>query len=522
MSRAIVGYSGFVGSNLLQFYKFTHFYNSKNFKDAANLEFDELFFCGIPAVKWYANKNPEEDSVILNDIKNILKTIVVKKLIFISTIDVYEYTDSQQNESYDCDFMNTHAYGRNRVLFEEFVKTTFCNYHIIRLPALFGKGLKKNIIYDLIYNNQIENISKDTSFQWYDLNWLQKDIDIIVKNNIPICNLFTEPLSTFDIIQLFAYPIENFTNKSKLVYNVQTKYSHLFESSINGYIRDKFTVLHNLKTFIYFNKIDKSRLVVSNICIKSISQFQFACILRLFGIKYVQIAPTTLMHDWDQLEHIKFDTFINNGLQVYSFQSITYGLHTLNIFEPTTARLLMSHLKKVIDVGIKHKIKVFVFGCPKNRRILDINNAENDEIFCEFFRELGDYVGNADLTICIEPNSKQYDCNYINTIEEAGKLVERINHTNIKMMVDIGNAMMENDNLENIYKYKNVICNVDVAQKKMDNFTVVKENHLQFMTILKNANYCNKINLEMLLCDEECELDHLCKSLHNFIQIVAS
>ena len=33
MVRAIVGYSGFVGSNLLQFYKFDYFYNSKNFID---------------------------------------------------------------------------------------------------------------------------------------------------------------------------------------------------------------------------------------------------------------------------------------------------------------------------------------------------------------------------------------------------------------------------------------------------------------------------------------------------------
>jgi hypothetical protein len=37
MVRAIVGYSGFVGSNLLQFYKFDYFYNSKNFIDAKNM-----------------------------------------------------------------------------------------------------------------------------------------------------------------------------------------------------------------------------------------------------------------------------------------------------------------------------------------------------------------------------------------------------------------------------------------------------------------------------------------------------
>jgi len=158
MKRGIVGYTGFVGSNLLQFYKFDSFFNSKNFHEAKNMYFDELYFAGIPAVKWYANKFPEEDNTIINNIKSILKTVQVKKIILISTIDVYEYVDSKFDEDYDCDIFNNHTYGVNRYLFEDFVKKQFENYHIIRLPALFGKGLKKNIIYDLMNKNQIEKI----------------------------------------------------------------------------------------------------------------------------------------------------------------------------------------------------------------------------------------------------------------------------------------------------------------------------------------------------------------------------
>jgi hypothetical protein len=268
---------------LLQFYKFDSFYNSKNFYEAKNEYFDELFFTGIPAVKWYANKFPEEDNKIIEDIKSILKTIYVKKIILISTIDVYEYVDSQQDEDYECDIFNNHYYGQHRYLFEQFIKKQFDNYHILRLPALFGSGLKKNIIFDLMNNNQIENIPKDSVFQWYDLQWLKKDIDLIIQNNIKVCNLFTEPLSTLEIIKLFNYSHDIFQNKSKITYNLKTKYSNLFESTVEGYIRDKTTVLNSMKIYLDFQKIDKSQLVVSNICIKNISQFQFACILKLFG-----------------------------------------------------------------------------------------------------------------------------------------------------------------------------------------------------------------------------------------------
>lgn len=519
MSTAIVGYSGFVGSNLLQFYKFDHFYNSSNFNEATNKEFDTVFFCGVPAVKWYANKNPDEDFETLKGIQHILTTIKVKKIIIISTIDVYEYIDSQQNEDYNCNFINNHAYGRNRYLFEIFIKQTFDNYHIIRLPALFGRGLKKNIIYDLIHNNQIENIEKNTIFQWYDLNWLKTDIDMIIHNNISICNLFTEPLETIEILNLFDYPLDVYKTQSNMIYNLKTKYSNTFKSNCNGYIRDKTTVLHSIQQYLNFTKINKTNLVVSNICVKHISQFQFLCILKLFGINNIQIAPTTLIDSWDNLDKINLELYDKHSINVYSFQSITYGL-TSNIFDITTQNLLFNHIVNVIDCGIKNNVKILVFGCPKNRSIINVNDT-NDAIFIDFFRKLGDYIGENELIICIENNSRQYNCNYLNTICEVGNIVTKIGHKNIKMMMDIGNAMMENDNLNDIYTYENIIYNVDIARENMKPFIEYGNSHREFATILKEINYNKKKNLEMIINATNCEdeLDILCKSLHQFIQL---
>ena len=516
MSSAIVGYSGFVGSNLLQFYKFDYFYNSSNFNEAKNKEFDTIFFCGVPAVKWYANKNPEEDFKTLQDIKNILETIKAKKIILISTIDVYEYIDSELDEDYDCDFINNHTYGRNRYLFENFVKKTFEDYHIIRLPALFGKGLKKNVIYDLIHNNLIENIEKNTKFQWYNLDWLKHDIAVVINNNIRICNLFTEPLKTLEILKLFDYPLDIYKTQSNMTYNLKTKYTTIFDSNSSGYIRNKNAVLNCIREYLNFTKIDKTNLVVSNICVKHVSQFQFSCILKLFGIQNVQIAPTTIVGSWDNLDAINFDLYTKNNMNVYSFQSITYGLLD-NIFDATTNSMLFEHIKKVIDCGIKNKVRVFVFGCPKNRSIINVNDDTNDEIFIEFFRKVGDYIGENELKICIENNSKQYGCNYLNTISQVGDIVTKIGHNNIKMMVDVGNAIMENDNLNDIYKYTNIIYNIDIAIENMKPFIEYGDRHKEFIEILKNINYGKKMNLEMVInaTNDTDELNILCKSLNN-------
>lgn len=517
--RIIVGYSGLVGSNLLQFYKFDKFFNSKNFEDAKYLEVDEIFFCGIPAVKWHANKYPDEDYDTINKIKEILKTIKAKKIILISTIDVYENSSCQHNEDYDCDIFLNNTYGRNRYLFELFVKETFANYHIVRLPALFGKGLKKNVIYDLINNNLVENISANTKFQWYDLNWLKNDIDIVVKNNIKICNLFTEPLDTIEIIMLFNYPIETFKNTQTLTYDVKTKYGSFFGSNNDSYIRNKMAVLHNIKLYIQFNSINREKLVVSNICVKHICQFQFANILKLFGIKNVQIAPTKLISDWDDINGLNLEIYEKHNLNTYAFQSITFGL-THNIFVPESVELLKSHIKNVIDIAVKLNIKVLVFGCPKNRFInKDIENPDN--IFVSFFNELGNYIDDRDLKICIEPNSKVYNCNYLNTISEAGNIVKLINNKNIKLMVDIGNSIMENEDINDIYKYSDVLYNIDISQENMKNFCNPHRLNHTFKNIISKLNYANNINLEMLLDDTtpELELEQLKKSLTNFVNI---
>jgi sugar phosphate isomerase/epimerase len=532
----IVGYTGFVGLNLQQFYKFDMFYNSKNFHEASNMHFDVLFFCGIPAVKWYANKNPDEDFVVIESIKSILNTITCGKIILISTIDVYELTNNDLinvilNEDYDCNYAVNHTYGKNRYLFEQYVCNNFQNHHIVRLPALFGKGLKKNILYDLIHNNQIQNIPINSSFQWYNLDRLKKDIDIIVKNDIKICNVFSESLETAKIVSLFdkihgtkySFEIEYFGNNNNNIvkYDVLTKYSELFDSTIHNYICDKDVVLHDIEQFLIYEKINKSKLCVSNICINQLSQIQFACMLKLFGIQNVQIAPTKLI-EWDHLENIDLSVFKNLGINVYSFQSITYTLDHLNIFNDETRNELFIHLTKVIECAAKNNVKVLVFGCPKNRKVMeDTLTLNNNKIFIDFFKKVGDYCENMgfNVTICIENISKQYNCNYINKIDECASTVREINKPNIKMMIDLGNAVMENDTWYYANKYKDILYNIDISHPKMMDYSNLDESNKLFHIVLKDMNYDRMMNLEMAITDKDNELDILCKSLYNYISL---
>ena len=97
-------------------------------------------------MKWKANKAPEEDWEKIAALIDVLKTVQAKKFVLISTIDVYAELQGM-DESFDCHSRSNHAYGTNRLRFEDFCREHFPDCMIVRLPGLFGNGLKKTTVW---------------------------------------------------------------------------------------------------------------------------------------------------------------------------------------------------------------------------------------------------------------------------------------------------------------------------------------------------------------------------------------
>lgn len=247
--NCLIGYTGFVGGNLLAQGEYDVLINSKNFHSMEGAVYDRVVCAGVPAVKWKANKEPEADLARIRELMDVLKTASAKKFILISTIDVYS-VNSGVDEDFDCHDPSHHAYGRHRLLFEDFCRERFKNILIVRLPGLFGRGIKKNVIFDLLNDNCLEMINPESSFQYYYLQNLSEDIARAEAAGLSLINLFTEPVKTKEIVKRF-FPGKTIGGQAapKASYDMHTKYAHLRNLS-GHYLYTASEVLSQLEQFI--------------------------------------------------------------------------------------------------------------------------------------------------------------------------------------------------------------------------------------------------------------------------------
>jgi nucleoside-diphosphate-sugar epimerase len=229
-NNALIGFSGFVGSTLLKQQNFKELYRSTNITDIQDKSFDTVVCAGAPAVKWLANKHPEKDKQSIQDLISHLSTIKCEQFILISTVDVFQ-NPNQATESTAVDTSGLHSYGLHRYELEEFVKANFYNYLIVRLPGLVGPGLKKNVIYDFLNNNNLEAIDSGGIFQFYPMVNLWSDIQVAIQNNCNLLHLTAEPLSVSEIAkECFNLDFDNKLSDNPASYDFQTDVFHLFNS----------------------------------------------------------------------------------------------------------------------------------------------------------------------------------------------------------------------------------------------------------------------------------------------------
>lgn len=302
--KALVGYTGFVGSNIYDAAgnEIDAVYHSKNIKDAYGTKPDLLIYAGLRAEKYLANNAPEKDRELIYQAEENIKKIGPKKLVLISTIDVFKVPKGV-NENSTIDIENLHAYGYNRYQLELWVREKYSDALIVRLPGLFGKNIKKNFIYDFVnvipfmlkkekfeellrkdseltkfytlqengfYKVNVSEADREmlknkfrrlgfsalnftdsrSMYQFYNLAHLWQDINTALDAGIKLWHPATEPVSAGEVYEyLTGKMFVNELDGMPADYDYRTVYAEIF-SGKNGYIIEKKDVLGEIKNFV--------------------------------------------------------------------------------------------------------------------------------------------------------------------------------------------------------------------------------------------------------------------------------
>lgn len=311
MTDGLVGHTGFVGGNLKAAHRFAGLFNRDNAADLAGAAFDRLVVSAVPATMWLANNDPGADRANILALFEHLRRAKAGVLVLVSTIAVYRDPAAAPDEA-SGDYETALAYGRHRREFEALVADAFPRHLILRLPALFGPGLRKNFLYDLMNpvpsflnaemfarlrdacgpadhavlaaafewdggaamwrfarerfaeGPEAERIgalcrgagisalaftNADSRFQFYDLSRLWTDIGRALEAGLPVLNLATEPLTAGEVhAHLTGRPMLHRT-AGLVRQDMRTRHGEVWGRS-DGYLAGRDEVLAAIRDFV--------------------------------------------------------------------------------------------------------------------------------------------------------------------------------------------------------------------------------------------------------------------------------
>jgi len=227
LKTALIGFTGFVGANLRRKHPFDDSYNSSNIAAIKGQSYD-LVICAAPSsLKWKANKFPKEDAEQVSRLMAPLGQVRCERFVLVSTLDVYP-DPVGVDEAAPIVPAKLPTYGKNRFRLQQFVQGCFEKTYILRVGHLYGRGLKKNFLFDLLYDNCLHLTHRETTFQFYCVDHLWDDIQTVLEKDLPLVNLTPEPTSAREIARnCFEIKFQNETNAGPLSYDVRSRYGQL-------------------------------------------------------------------------------------------------------------------------------------------------------------------------------------------------------------------------------------------------------------------------------------------------------
>ena len=246
--RALVGWSGFVGGSLDARIAPVARFRSTDVDQLPAADVEEVVCAGAPAEKWRANAEPEADRAGIRRLIDALDASRATSCVLVSTVDVF--ADSRGvDETTPPDTTQEQAYGRHRALLEEFVRARFADVLVVRLPGMYGPGLKKNLVFDLVHQPEARFAHEDSTFQFYDVRDLWGHVLLARDAGLSVVNLATEPVTSGEVARACFGVDYRCDDRPQAAYDLRTAHAAELAGREGPYLSSADEVLSGIRAW---------------------------------------------------------------------------------------------------------------------------------------------------------------------------------------------------------------------------------------------------------------------------------
>lgn len=245
-------------------------------------------------------------------------------------------------------------------------------------------------------------------------------------------------------------------------------------------------------------------LIVSNIAWTSKEEPTIAEKLRELGIKHVEIAPTKT---WADPTSITFeqareyvDWWSRYDITISAFQSMLFARPDLKLFESDTNRQeTIEYMARFLELAGTMNASKLVFGSPKNRQRGGMSIEKASQVASAFFGELGDVALKNNVILCLEPNARQYNCDFITNATEGSHFVRQVNNHGFGLHLDTACMALAGDDFgASIRESKDILEHFHISVPMLAQVgSRDGVNHQSAAEALREIGYDKFISIEM-------------------------
>ena len=255
------------------------------------------------------------------------------------------------------------------------------------------------------------------------------------------------------------------------------------------------------------------KVSISNIAWRIEEEAAVAELMARLGVRGVEVAPPKLGPDpaaWQPAVARAYREFWSrHGVSIVAMQALLFGRPDLVLFGDDAQRAaLLAYLEHVFRLGGRLGAGPMIFGSPKNRLAGDLPPEQARAIAVRFFRAAGDLAARHGTCLCIEPNPREYGCDFITTTRAARALVRDVASPGFGLHVDAAALHMAGEGPEVLRE-----CGADIRHFHASEPMLAQVepggavDHAALARTLRELRYANWVSIEMRPHGDE--VDHL-------------